>query len=72
MHPSAKPWKGEGPSVLEIVSDFDGDTFRGVYTLKFRRAIYVLHCFSEEIADRDQDRQGGREFGYAATECCPH
>jgi len=23
------------------VSDLDGDTFRGVYTLKFRRAIYV-------------------------------
>jgi phage-related protein len=48
MHPSAKPWKGEGPSVLEIVSDFDGDTFRGVYTLKFRRAIYVLHCFQKK------------------------
>jgi phage-related protein len=26
-HPSAKPWKGEGPGVLEIVSNDDGDTF---------------------------------------------
>ena len=47
-HPSVKPWKGLGPSVLEIVSDFDGDTFRGVYTLKFRKAIYVLHCFQKK------------------------
>jgi phage-related protein len=47
-HPSAKPWKGEGPSVFEIVSDFDGDTFRGVYTVKFRKAIYVLHCFQKK------------------------
>lgn len=47
-HSSAKHWKGEGPSVLEIVSDFDGDTFRGVYTVKFRKAIYVLHCFQKK------------------------
>ena len=47
-HPSAKPWRGEGPSVLEIVSNFDGDTFRAVYTVKFRRALYVLHCFQKK------------------------
>ncbi len=47
-HPAAKPWKGEGPSVFEIVSDFDGDTFRGVYTVKFRKAVYVLHCFQKK------------------------
>jgi phage-related protein len=34
--PSAKPWKGEGPGVMEIVSDFDSDTFRAVYTITFR------------------------------------
>jgi phage-related protein len=33
---------------MEIVSDFDGNTFRGVYTLKFRKAIYVLHCFQKK------------------------
>jgi phage-related protein len=33
---------------LEIVSDFDGDTFRGVYTVKFRKAICVLHCFQKK------------------------
>ena len=29
-HPSAKPRKGEGPGILEIVEDFDGDTFRAI------------------------------------------
>lgn len=27
-HPRAKPRKGEGPGVLEVVEDFRGDTFR--------------------------------------------
>jgi phage-related protein len=30
-HPAAKPWKGEGPGVLEIVEDHAGNTFRAVY-----------------------------------------
>jgi phage-related protein len=47
-HPSVKPWKGEGPGVMEIVTDFDSDTFRAVYTVKFRKAIYVLHCFQKK------------------------
>ncbi len=47
-HPAAKPWKGKGPSVLEIVSGFDGDTFRGIYTVKFCKAVYVLHCFQKK------------------------
>jgi phage-related protein len=47
-HPRAKPWKGQGPGVLEIVSNFDGDTFRSVYTVKFAKAMYVLHCFQKK------------------------
>jgi phage-related protein len=47
-HPSAKPWKGEGPSVLEIVGDHRGDTYRTVYTVKFERAVYVLHAFQKK------------------------
>jgi phage-related protein len=27
-HPKAKPWKGEGPGVLEIVEDYRTDTYR--------------------------------------------
>lgn len=47
--PGAKPLKGFGGSgVLEIVSDFDGDTFRAVYTVRFARAVYVLHVFQKK------------------------
>ena len=47
-HPSAKPWKGEGPGVLEVVEDFNGDTFRATYTVRFAKAVYVLHCFQKK------------------------
>jgi phage-related protein len=47
-YPNAKPWKGLGPGVLEIVSDFATDTFRAVYTFRCREAIYVLHCFQKK------------------------
>jgi phage-related protein len=47
-HPAAKPWKGSGPGVLEIVRDFDRATYRAVYTVRFRLAIYVLHCFQKK------------------------
>ena len=47
-HPSAKAWKGEGPGVFEIVEDFDGDTYRAVYTVKFEKVIYVLHAFQKK------------------------
>jgi len=47
-HPKAKPWKGEGPGVLEIVEDHRGDTYRAVYTVKFEQAVYVLHAFQKK------------------------
>jgi phage-related protein len=48
-HPDAKPLRGfKGAGVLEIVSDFDGNTFRAVYTVKIRSIIYVLHAFQKK------------------------
>ena len=47
-HPKAKPWKGEGPGVLEIVEDHKGDTYRAIYTVKFENAAYVLHAFQKK------------------------
>jgi phage-related protein len=46
--PSAKPWKGLGPGVSEIVEDDASGTFRAVYTVRFRKAIYVLHVFQKK------------------------
>jgi phage-related protein len=45
----AKPLEGfGGASVLEIVADDDGSTFRGVYTVRFAGAVYVLHCLQKK------------------------
>ena len=46
---SAKPLKGfGGAGVLEIIENFDGDTYRAVYTVKFQKVVYVLHCFQKK------------------------
>src|SRR5262245_8306952 len=47
-HPKSKPWKGEGPGVLEIVDDYRGNAYRAVYTVRFKRAVYVLHAFQKK------------------------
>jgi phage-related protein len=47
-HPKAKPWKGEGPGIFEIVEDHRGDTFRAVYTVRFADVVYVLHAFQKK------------------------
>ena len=47
-HPKAKPWKGEGPGILEIVENHRGDTYRAVYTVRFENAAYVLHAFQKK------------------------
>src|SRR5260370_26117936 len=47
--PYAKPLKGFGDAgVLEIVDDFDGNTFRAVYTVRFAKPLYVLHAFQKK------------------------
>ncbi|MHB0980210.1 MAG: type II toxin-antitoxin system RelE/ParE family toxin [Thermoleophilia bacterium] len=48
-HPQAKPLKGfKGGGVLEAVEDFDGDTYRTVYTVRFAEELYVLHAFQKK------------------------
>ena len=46
--PDAKPLRGLGSGVVELVDDFDGDTYRAVYTVRFASAIYVLHAFKKK------------------------
>ena len=48
-HDQAKPLKGfGGSSVLEVVEDYMGDTYRAVYTVKIADKVYVLHCFQKK------------------------
>jgi phage-related protein len=59
--PTAKPWKGLSPGVLEIVESHDGNAYRPVYTVRFENALYVLHAFQKKspsgirTAKRDVD-----------------
>jgi phage-related protein len=46
--PAAKPLKGLGSGVLELIEDHVGDTYRAVYTVRFAEAVYVLHAFKKK------------------------
>jgi phage-related protein len=48
-HLDAKPLKGfKGAGVLEIVEDHEGNTYRAVYTIRFAKAVYMLHAFQKK------------------------
>jgi phage-related protein len=48
-HRDAKVLSGfGGAGVVEVVTDFRGDTFRAVYTLRYAGAVYVLHAFQKK------------------------
>jgi phage-related protein len=47
-HRDAKPMKGLGSGVLEIVADARTDTYRAVFVVRFEKAIYVLHAFQKK------------------------
>ena len=56
-HLSAKPWKGEGQGGLEVVKDYDGDSYRAIYTVRFEHAVYVLHAFQKKSPRGIETRQ---------------
>ena len=47
-HRDAKPLKGLGGGVLEVVARHDGNAYRAVYTVRFEKAVYVLHAFQKK------------------------
>jgi phage-related protein len=68
--PHAKPLTGrkefKGGKVLEIVSDYNTDTYRGVYTVEYTEGIYVVDIFQKkskhgiETPKQEIDRIVGR------------
>jgi phage-related protein len=45
----AKPLRGfRGAGVLEVTDDYEGDTYRAVYTVRFAGAVYMLHAFQKK------------------------
>ena len=63
----AKPLKGYGgATVMEIVDDYNSDTYRAVYAVRFKGVVFVLHCFQKkskrgrETPRRDKELIGSR------------
>jgi phage-related protein len=50
LHPSASKMKGAlgKAGVIEIRDDFDGETYRAMYTARIGNTIYVLHAFQKK------------------------
>lgn len=46
--PDAKPLKGIGSGVFEIVTRFDTNTYRTVYAVQIGKRIYILHAFQKK------------------------
>ena len=57
--PTAKPWKGLGPGVLEVVESHDGNAYRAVYTVRFEKARVRPARVPEEVSVRHPDGQTG-------------
>lgn len=50
--PQAKPFKGVGSGVLEIVTRFETNTYRTVYAVQVGKRVYVLHAFQKKAPKR--------------------
>lgn len=48
--------------MVELVDDFDGDTYRAVYTVRFASAVYVLHAFKKKSKQGIKTPQGDIEL----------
>jgi phage-related protein len=48
-HRKARTLRGAGDAgLVEIIDDHRGDTYRTVYTVRFAKAVYVLHAFQKK------------------------
>lgn len=48
-HHKAKPLKGfAGAGTLEMISDYRGNTYRAIYTVRLAHAVYLLHAFQKK------------------------
>lgn len=63
QHGAAKVLKGFGSAgVLEVLEDDAGGTYRAVYTVRFREAIFVLHVFQKKSKRGIATPQGDMEI----------
>ena len=49
QHHEANSLRGfQGGKVLEVVENYQRNTYRAVYTVAFEGRVYVLHCFQKK------------------------
>jgi phage-related protein len=44
----AKQLKGKAAGTMQLSEDYQGDTYRAVYTVELEECVYVLHCFQKK------------------------
>jgi phage-related protein len=54
----AKPWKGDGPGVLEIREDHRGDTLRAIYTVHLSWLSMCFMCFKRSPNEGSRRTEG--------------
>jgi phage-related protein len=45
---SAKPWRGLGSGIYEVVEDHRGNAYRAVYMVRIGERVHVLHAFQKK------------------------
>ena len=63
-HPEgARPFaEGVSRTVMKLVEDYDGDTYRAAYTVTFEKAVYVLHVFKKKSKSGIQTPQSDKRL----------
>jgi phage-related protein len=44
----AKQLKGKAAGTTQLSEDYQGDTYRAVYTVELDECVYILHCFQKK------------------------
>jgi phage-related protein len=70
MPPQVKPFKGEGAGVLELVESHVGNAFRAVHTVRFAKAVYVLHCFQKKSPSGIRTAQSDIDLIHTRLKAC--
>ena len=62
-HPDARPLGGFGSAgVLELIDDWRGDTYRAVYTVRIKSAVYVIQVFQKKSKQGASTPKADMEF----------
>ena len=48
LRPLQNPGRARARACFELVEDHQGGTWRVVYTVRFAKAVYALHCFQKK------------------------